>query len=127
MASEAPLTASVLADALECFWNAAIGDAHARQAGMDAASVVATGFAAVAARLKEHAALPHLQPTAATAEVERDRLAAEVARVERALSRAEHGHNVYEVLANYRAIRRDIQDRRAALPSSPRKEGSGDA
>lgn len=50
---------SILADALDCFWNAAIGEAHNRQsaAAMDTASVMATGFAAVAARLREEPAV----------------------------------------------------------------------
>lgn len=51
----APITAAELADALGCFWNAAIGAAHERQSAtaMDAASVMAEGFAAVAVRLTE--------------------------------------------------------------------------
>lgn len=49
----APLTKEDLADALECFWNAAIGEAHTRQGGMDTASIMAVGIAAVATRLKE--------------------------------------------------------------------------
>lgn len=51
----APLTAAHLADALGCFWNAAIGEAHNRQssAAIDAASVMAVGLAAVASRLAE--------------------------------------------------------------------------
>lgn len=53
--SNAALTPAQLADALNCFWNAAIGDAHNRQSStaMDAASVMAEGLAAVAARLNE--------------------------------------------------------------------------
>lgn len=49
-----PLTAPVLADALSCFWNAAIGEARNRDSSvaLDAASVMAEGFAAVADRLK---------------------------------------------------------------------------
>lgn len=51
--STVPLTGAVLADALGCFWNAAIGEAHTRQGGMDVASIMAVGIAAVAARLTE--------------------------------------------------------------------------
>lgn len=52
-----PLTAVGLADALECFWNAAIGSAIDRQTttSMDCASPMAEGFAAVARRLREGA------------------------------------------------------------------------
>lgn len=52
---DVPLTAAQLSDALDCFWNAAIGDAHNRQSStaMDAASVMAEGIAAVSNRLKE--------------------------------------------------------------------------
>lgn len=51
------LTTEALVDALDCFWNAAIGSAHERQSGsaMDLASVLAEGVAAVAQRLREHA------------------------------------------------------------------------
>lgn len=51
----APLTAKQLADALGCFWNAAIGEAHNRQSGvaMDVACVMAEGFRAVEQRLHE--------------------------------------------------------------------------
>ena len=54
-ASSHPLTASQLADALGCFWNAAIGDAQMRQSttALDAASVMAVGLSAVATRLEE--------------------------------------------------------------------------
>lgn len=47
-----------IADALDCFWNAAIGEAHNRQssAAMDTASVMAEGLAAISTRLKERAA-----------------------------------------------------------------------
>lgn len=50
-----PLTAGQLTDALGCFWNAAIGEAHNRQsaAAMDTAAVVAEGISAVANRLRE--------------------------------------------------------------------------
>ena len=52
-----PLTADALGDAIECFWNAAISEAHARQStgAMDVASVSAVGMAAIAARLKGQA------------------------------------------------------------------------
>lgn len=48
------LTAATLADALNCFWNEAIGEAHQRQTAMsmDVATVMATGLAAVARRLQ---------------------------------------------------------------------------
>ncbi|PTR05381.1 MULTISPECIES: hypothetical protein [unclassified Novosphingobium] len=51
----APLTAEALADALGCFWNAAITAAHnARDpVAMSVASVTVEGFAAVANRLME--------------------------------------------------------------------------
>lgn len=51
-----PITAAVLADAFHCFWNAAIGEAHARSStgAMDTATVMAVGLAAVAARLTEN-------------------------------------------------------------------------
>lgn len=49
----APLTARDLADAFAAAWNAAIGTAHERQAGMDTACVVASAFGAVAAQLTE--------------------------------------------------------------------------
>lgn len=55
--TEKPLTASMLADALGCFWNAAIGEAHNR-GGYDAmtfAAIMATGMQAIEARLREHA------------------------------------------------------------------------
>ena len=51
--STVPLTGAVLADALGCFWNAAIGEAHNRQGGMDVASIMAVGIAAIATRLTE--------------------------------------------------------------------------
>jgi len=49
-----PLTGSALADALDCFWNAGIGEAHQRRSAeaMDVATVMAVGIAAVANRLK---------------------------------------------------------------------------
>lgn len=55
-----PLTASELADALSCFWNAAIGHAHTlgSTSAMDTACVVSTGFAAVQARLSEFSQEP---------------------------------------------------------------------
>lgn len=51
--TEKPLTASDLADALGCFWNAALGEAQQQQEGFAIASIVATGFAAVQNRLIE--------------------------------------------------------------------------
>lgn len=41
------------ADALDCFWNAAISEAHNRQAGIDTACIMAAGMNAVARRLRE--------------------------------------------------------------------------
>ena len=52
-----PITKEDLADSLDCFWNAAIGEAHNRQAGMDVASILAEGINAVSIRLKERAAM----------------------------------------------------------------------
>ena len=48
----------VIAEALDCFWNAAIGAAHARGDfdAMSTATVVSQGVAAVSARLREIAA-----------------------------------------------------------------------
>lgn len=46
-----PLTVKILADALECFWNAALG---AQQNDMSPVSCIAEGVQAVAIRLKEH-------------------------------------------------------------------------
>lgn len=50
----------VVADAIDCFWNAALGAAHERQSEVaaDLASVMVQGFAAIATRLREHAAAP---------------------------------------------------------------------
>ena len=48
-----PLTALDLADALSCFWNAAIGAAHERQEGFDTANIMVSGFSAVEQRLRE--------------------------------------------------------------------------
>lgn len=48
-----PLTAADLADALGCFWNAALGEATRQQEGHAFASIMAEGFRAVAARLEE--------------------------------------------------------------------------
>ncbi|MER9833408.1 hypothetical protein NKJ28_00325 [Mesorhizobium sp. M0145] len=57
MSSGKALTAEMLADALGCFWNAAIGDARDKQDSrvLAVASSVAEGFAAVERRLREHA------------------------------------------------------------------------
>lgn len=54
-APEAPLTASRVADALDAFWNAAIGEARNQQVGdaLATASVMAEGFRAVAEKLRE--------------------------------------------------------------------------
>lgn len=48
------LTPELLADALDCFWNAAIGHAHNAQStlAMDTAGSMAEGFAAIANRLR---------------------------------------------------------------------------
>lgn len=48
------LTPELLADALDCFWNAAIGHAHNAQStlAMDTAGSIAEGFAAIANRLR---------------------------------------------------------------------------
>jgi len=50
------MTPKTLADALGCFWNAAMGAAHARQdfTATSVATVMVEGVAAVAARLEEH-------------------------------------------------------------------------
>lgn len=48
--TEKPLTASVLADALSCFWNAALG---AQKQGMTQETCVAEGINAVSVRLAE--------------------------------------------------------------------------
>lgn len=48
-----PLTPAMLADALGCFWNAAIGASHRQQDGVVFAGIMAEGFAAVASRLNE--------------------------------------------------------------------------
>lgn len=50
-----PLTRGDLADALGCFWNAAINHAHSRESmvAMDVSSVMAEGISAVAQRLNE--------------------------------------------------------------------------
>ena len=63
-----PLTAGDLSDALGCFWNAAIGDAHAQQEGHVFASIMATGIAAVQQRLSE---IEAAKTTAASQEDER--------------------------------------------------------
>lgn len=46
-------------------------------------------------------------------EAEVARLRGDLNRYDRQICAAEHGHTVNEVLANYRRIRRDAQDRRA--------------
>ncbi len=52
-----PLTAEALADALSCFWNAALSEARNQQEGFPIASIMACGFAAVEIRLREFAAI----------------------------------------------------------------------
>lgn len=59
----APLTKADLAEALECFWNAAIGDCHNRQDGIGTIGPMAEGFAAIANRLRELDAEPPAAPT----------------------------------------------------------------
>ena len=51
--TDRPLTAGDLADALSCFWNGAIGEAHRQQDGMPTAAIMATGLQAVEQRLRE--------------------------------------------------------------------------
>lgn len=51
--TEKPLTASMLADALGCFWNASIGAAHRRGDGIEIADIMSEGMQAVATRLIE--------------------------------------------------------------------------
>lgn len=52
-ASTKPLTASQLADAFGCFWNAAIGESHRQQGGITTATIMAEGIQAIANRLRE--------------------------------------------------------------------------
>lgn len=47
------LTAAEFADALDCFWNAAIGESHRQQEGISTAAIMAEGIQAVANRLRE--------------------------------------------------------------------------
>lgn len=50
------VTTNVLADALDCFWNAALGHTHRNQCtslATDTVGAHAEGFAAIAARLRE--------------------------------------------------------------------------
>ncbi|WP_395623387.1 hypothetical protein [Sphingomonas daechungensis] len=54
--TDKPLTAEVLADALDQFWGAAIGEF--RRSGGDPVACVCVGLQAVANRLREHAADP---------------------------------------------------------------------
>ena len=63
-----PLTAADLAEALSCFWNAAIGEARRQQEGMAFASIMAEGVSAVMHRLNEitDPAEPLLAPDAAS-------------------------------------------------------------
>jgi len=55
------LTTEGLADALGCFWNAAIGAAHTQQEGMATAAIMAEGIAAVQHRLEEQSADDRIQ------------------------------------------------------------------
>lgn len=51
-----PLDAHTLADALDCFWNASLNECHRNQSGTgthETLSAIATGFAAIANRLRE--------------------------------------------------------------------------
>ena len=48
-----PLTAGDLADALGCFWNAALGAARHQQEGHAFAAILCEGIAAVQQRLAE--------------------------------------------------------------------------
>lgn len=52
---ERPLTAAQLADAMGCFWNAAINEAHNQREGMAFAAIMAEGMAAIQGRLLEYA------------------------------------------------------------------------
>lgn len=52
-ASNPPLTAAQLADAFDCAWNAAIGEAHRQQGGHETAAIIAESFAAISSRLRE--------------------------------------------------------------------------
>ncbi|MER9769011.1 hypothetical protein NKJ09_23435 [Mesorhizobium sp. M0189] len=73
-ASGKALTAEMLADALGCFWNAAIGDAQHKQdsTALAVASSMAEGFAAIESRLREHA---QPAPTSAVDGEEAERIA----------------------------------------------------
>lgn len=51
--TQEPLTAAEFADALDCFWNAAIGESHRQQEGISTAAIMAEGIQAVANRLRE--------------------------------------------------------------------------
>lgn len=55
-AERVPLTAAVLADALQAFWNPTL---HAEQLGAQPGSAIADGIAAVAQRLQEHSIAQH--------------------------------------------------------------------
>lgn len=48
-----PLTVNDLADAIEYFWNAAIGAAHRQQEGFAFAAIMSEGMSAIATRLRE--------------------------------------------------------------------------
>jgi hypothetical protein len=49
---EDPLTATELADALDAFWNASLGEAQNQREGHATASIMSEGFAAVARKLR---------------------------------------------------------------------------
>lgn len=53
LTSERPLTASVLAEAFESVWNAAMGEAHRQQSHMPVAAIIAESFAEMARQLRE--------------------------------------------------------------------------
>lgn len=59
-----PLTAADLAEALSCFWNAAIGESHRQQDGITFAAIMAEGMAAVEHRLRDIAGAAALRTEA---------------------------------------------------------------
>lgn len=63
--AEKVLTTDDLAEALSCFWNAAIGEAHNRQdsTAFAVASIMAEGFAAIERRLHELSTAPQESKT----------------------------------------------------------------
>ncbi len=52
---EAPLTRSDMIEALDCVWNAAIGEAQRRQSGIDFAAILAEAAQSMSRRLTERA------------------------------------------------------------------------